>query len=106
MALNHAEPGEVVNLLQPSAERSGRTAAIVKRDRFETVRLVVAGGATIPSHKVDGFITLLCLKGHVVIEADEDIELRAGDWVYLERGAPHGVRGIEDSALLLTILFD
>src|SRR5574338_868225 len=98
MALKHAEAGEVVNL--QSFEQ--KTAALVKRDRFEAVRLVVTAGATIPTHQVGGFITLYCLDGHAVLAADREIELKTGDWVYLERNAPHAVRGIKDSALLLT----
>lgn len=105
MALNHAEPGEVVNLRVGGAAGS-KTAALVKRDRFETVRLVVPAGVTIPTHQVGGFLTLYCLEGHAVLSAERDIDLKTGDWTYLDRGAPHAVRGVEDSALLLTILFD
>jgi quercetin dioxygenase-like cupin family protein len=101
MALNHAEPGAVVDL------NSGeKTAALVKRDRFEAVRLVVPAGASIPTHQVGGFITLQCLVGRAVLVADRDIELGPGDWVYLDRDAPHAVRGHEDTALHRTIWRD
>lgn len=107
MALKHAAPGEVVHL-QPlrSALPTAKTTALIKSDRFEAVRLVVPAGTTIPSHRVEGYITLLCLEGHAVLEAGGEIELRPGDWTYLDRGAPHSVRGVEHSVLLLTILFD
>jgi quercetin dioxygenase-like cupin family protein len=105
LALNHAEPGEVVNL-QSGAPAGSKTAALVKRDRFEAVRLVVPAGITIPTHQVGGFVTLYCLEGHAMLAAHRDIEMRSGDWVYLDRNAPHAASGIEDSALLLTILFD
>jgi quercetin dioxygenase-like cupin family protein len=101
LALPHAQPGQVVGL-----QTGEKTAALVKRDRFEAVRLVVPAGVTIPSHQVGGFLTLQCLAGHALLESDRAIELRPGDWVYLDRGVPHAVRGIEESALLLTILFD
>ena len=42
-------------------------------------------------------------KTSALVKADE---LCAGDWVYLGRGAPHSIHGIEDSSLLLTIFFD
>lgn len=103
MALKHAAPGDVVNLLDPD---SAKTAALVKSDRFEAVRLVVPSGGAIPVHQVPGFITLLCLAGHAALDHEREVQLRAGDWIYLDRGAPHSVRGIEDSVLLLTILFD
>ena len=107
MALKHAKPGEVVSL-QPlgSALGGAKTSALVKSDRFEAVRLVVPAGTVIPSHKVDGYLTLHCLEGWIVLGAGKDIELGAGDWIYLERGTAHSVRGVEDSSLLLTILFD
>lgn len=107
MALKHVEPGEVVDLrpLGPALGQA-KTSALVKSDRFEAVRLIVPAGTTIPTHQVDGYITLLCIEGRVVLGGERDIELGAGDWVYLERGAPHSVRGIQDASLLLTILFD
>ena len=107
MALQHVEPGEVVHL-QPldAAPLTAKTSALVKSDRFEAVRLIVPAGTIIPSHKVEGFITLFCLEGHAFLGVDREIELRSGDWIYLERGTPHSVRAIEDVVLLLTILFD
>lgn len=107
MALKHAQPGEVVHLHALDASSgSAKSTAIVKRDRFEAARLVVPAGATIPTHRVPGYFTLQCLEGHVILDAGRAIELAAGDWVYLERDMPHAVRGVEDSLLLLTILFD
>ena len=107
MALEHAKPGEVVHLNKHDVNLGPeKTSAIVKADRFEAVRLALAAGSTIPEHKVSGFITLLCLQGHVIVEAGKPIEMKEGDWVYLDRAAPHSVRGIEQSTLLLTILFD
>lgn len=106
MALRHAKPGEVVNLRPLGGELDGaKTSALVKLDRFEAVRLIVRAGATIPSHEVPGHITLHCLEGRVVLNPSA-VELSAGDWVFLDRGAPHSIRGIEDSSLLLTIFFD
>ena len=106
MALPHAQPGEVIKLgpLGPQLAAS-KTAALVKSDRFEAVRLIVPAGTTIPSHQVPGYLTLHCLEGRVALGPSET-ELGAGDWLYLERREPHSVRGIEDSCLLLTILFD
>ena len=107
MALKHAEPGEVVNLSPlGSALASAKTSALVKSDRFEAVRLIVPAGSAIPSHRVQGYLTLHCLEGRVALGGENQITLSAGDWTYLERGADHSVRGIEHSSLLLTIMFD
>lgn len=106
MALKHALPGEIVDLrpLGPALP-SSMTSALVKSDRFEAVRLIVRAGATVPSHQVPGYITLHCLEGRVRL-GPLDMELSAGDWLYLDRETPHSVHGMEDSSLLLTILFD
>ncbi len=107
MALKRAAPGEVVRLGPLGSDlTSSRTTALVKTDRFEAVRLVVVAGSTIPAHRVDGYLTLHCLEGRVALGAGNEIALAAGDWIYLERAADHSVRGIEDSSLLLTIMFD
>lgn len=107
MALHHAKPGEVVDLRPLGAAlTTARTAALVKSDRFEAARLVIPAGTDIPQHTVGGYIILHCLEGRVVLQARSEIELRAGDWVYLDRGEPHALRGVEDASLLLTILFD
>lgn len=108
MALHHAKAGEVVDL-RPlgSGVADAKTRALVKSEAFEAVHLVVRSGVEIPSHSVAGNITLHCLEGRVLLGlAEGQVELSAGDWIYLEGGAPHSVRGIEDSALLLTILFE
>jgi quercetin dioxygenase-like cupin family protein len=105
MALHHAKPGEIVDLgpLGPRL-KDVKTAALIKGDHFEAIRLIVHAGDEIPQHKVSGEITLLCLEGHVELGVDPTpIALRANEWVYLLGGAPHSVKAIEDSSLLLTI---
>lgn len=78
MALDHAGPGEVVDLNPLGlAIASSKTSALVKTDRFEAVRLVVLAGTMIPSHQVSGYFTLLCLEGRVVLGPDETCCRRA-----------------------------
>ena len=86
MALHHASPGEVVDLGLPansSAQTPDQpgTRAIVKTDRFEAIRLVLAQGESIPAHEVASEITLHCLEGAVsVSSADQTLALHAGQW--------------------------
>lgn len=108
MALKHAKLGKVVDL-RPFGPRmtAAKTSAIVRTPSFEAVRLVVPTGTEIPSHKVSGQITLHCIEGHAQLGlTDNTINLHAGDWIYLEADEPHSVKGIEDTSLLLTILFE
>ena len=88
MALVHAKSGEVVDL-KPLGEKlkQMKTAAIVKADSFEAIRLVVLAGQEIPSHQVSGHMTLHCLEGRVSLGLEHStIELNAGEWVYLGGG--------------------
>jgi quercetin dioxygenase-like cupin family protein len=105
MALHHAKPGEVVDLKPLGLGlKEATTMAIVKTGHFEAVRLIIPAGAEIPQHKVSGEITLHCLEGHVELGVlPTPIALTASEWVYLEGGAPHSVKAIEDTSLLLTI---
>lgn len=106
MALEHAKPGAVVALRRlGSAIGADKTSALIKTDRFEVMRLVVPAGTTIPAHQVPGYLTLYCLEGRIQL-GPSGAEMGSGDWIYLERGEPHSVQGIEDSSLLLTIFFD
>ena len=83
------------------------TPWLYKSDRFEAMRLIIRAGAEIPSHEVPGNITLHCLEGAVELGLkDAAIQLSAGDWIYLDGGEAHSVKGLEDSALLLTIIFN
>ncbi len=108
MAIPHAFPGEPVDLL-PAGESltEQRTTALVKNDRFEVIRLVLPKGREVcHEHQVAGPITVQCLAGRAEIEVEGSRhDLSAGRWLYLESGEPHTLRGLEDSLVLLTILF-
>jgi quercetin dioxygenase-like cupin family protein len=107
MAMHHASPGEVFDLAPLGSNlKDARTTAIVKSEAFEVVRLVVHAGVEIKTHRVDGPITLHCLEGRARLGLPEaTLELSGGQWVYLEGGVPHSIQGIEDTLMLLTIIF-
>lgn len=108
MAVRHASGGEIVDLRPLGhALKNSKTTAIVKSKKFEAARLIVHAGMNIAEHQVPGSIMLHCLEGRVLLGlAESNLEMSAGQWLYLEGGARHSVTGIEDSSLLLTILFD
>lgn len=107
MALKHAKSGEVVDL-RPLVEKlkDAKTSAIIKSEHFEAIRLIVQAGTTIPTHEVAGNVMLHCLEGHVRLGlSDGDIDLKAGEWVFLDQSEDHSIAGVEDSCVLMTILF-
>ena len=57
-------------------------------------------------HQVAGPITIYCLDGLIAFSArGQTHELRAGQWLFLLGNESHSLRAIEDSSILLTILF-
>ena len=104
MALSHAKPGDVIALRDEQFSPT-RTAALVKTSSFEAARLVVQAEREIPWHQVPKELTLYCISGDVVLRLEtREIQLRAGDWVFLEGGARHALSARVDSTLLLTIM--
>jgi quercetin dioxygenase-like cupin family protein len=108
MARPHAKPGQIVDLRPLGGKlRAAKTTALIKEKYFEAVRLVVHAGTDIPQHKVAGDIMLHCLEGEIVLGlAASEVILKGGDWLYLKGGELHSLKGIVDSSLLLTILFE
>jgi len=108
MAQPHAKPGEIVDLrpLGPKLH-DAKTTALIKEEYFEAVRLIVHAGTDILPHKVTGDIMLHCLEGEIVLGLGaSEVILKSGDWLYLKGGELHSLKGIVDSSLLLTILFE
>ncbi len=108
MAIPHAAPGIPVNL-QPLDETlsEAQTFALIKDARFEAIRLAVPRDSEIcHGHQVKGPITVQCLVGRVALTIDEDKHsLNAGEWTFVPGGVPHTITGVEDSLVLLTMIF-
>jgi quercetin dioxygenase-like cupin family protein len=82
-----------------------QTQALFRTPALEVMRLVVRKGKEMPPHSVAKTVTLQCLEGCVAITAmGQTQELRAGQILYLEGGQEHSLKGLEDTAILLTIL--
>lgn len=107
MAIEHAAPGEVIDLntFGPD-DNDTHTVALVKTKHLEAMRIFVRGGAVVPEHYVDGPITVQCLRGELKFFVDGDPQpMQAGTWLHLEGGTPHSIDAISDCVVLVTILF-
>ena len=111
MAINHppphAYPGRPIDL-RPEGESLARatTIPLVKEEAFEAIRMVLRKGHEVADHRVEGPITIYCLEGQIAFTArGQTHDLKAGHWLFLLGNEPHSLRAIEDSSLLLTILF-
>ncbi|MYN04133.1 hypothetical protein GTP41_18740 [Pseudoduganella sp. DS3] len=107
MALPHAISGQAVRVGLAAGEGLSQfsSIALAKTEHLELIRMTVPAGRALPAHAVRGQITLQCLVGEVAFDAHgRTTILRTGELLYLEGGAPHGLRANADSLLLLTIL--
>ena len=107
MAQQRIEPGEVINLYNLRDDMpEDATLALMKTSDMEAIRMVLSKGKEITEHSVDGEMSVQCLEGKTEFDVgDEKHVLTSGDWLYLGRSQPHSLRVIEDSVLLVTILF-
>lgn len=107
MNQGHVEAGEVINLNMLKDGMPGdSTFALIKTDDMEVIRMVLPRGKDIMEHSVEGEMSVLCLKGHVIFHVENEAKkLTEGDWLYLSHNQPHALHAQEDSVILVTILF-
>ncbi len=107
MATHHANPGEIVDLQTWAADLpKEHTKAIVKTDEMELIRMVLPAGKGIPEHKVDSAITVQCIAGKIAFTAMGTTKvLNYNQLIHLMPGETHSVKAVEDSIVLLTIVF-
>jgi len=106
MAIPHALPGEVIDVRPLGAARAtAKTSTLLKTERVEIIRLVMAAGKVLTEHKAPGEITVHCLEGKIAFTAlGQTHELTAGQLLFLPTREPHSVVCVEDASFLLTIL--
>lgn len=108
MSIPHAAPGMAADL-QPQGEllSEATTFALVKNDEFQVIRLAIRKDReACHDHHVSGPITIQCLKGWIELTAAGKTHLiKAGQWSFLPGGIPHTIKGVEDSLVLLTLMF-
>jgi len=101
-----AKPGDIINVRPLGATLStAKTKTLAKADGLQIVRLVIPAGKEIHEHKANGSLVVQCLEGCVSFTALAKTQpLRAGDLLYLPKGEPHAIKGVEDASLLVTVL--
>jgi quercetin dioxygenase-like cupin family protein len=96
---------EIKRLREENAWQAGRNSkTLVKHPDLRVVLTVLKSGARLHEHKAAGRISVQAVAGHIRMHVeDEVVDLPAGHLMALERGLPHDVEALEDSAFLLTI---
>jgi quercetin dioxygenase-like cupin family protein len=106
MSIPHALSGQPV-AVAPFGPRlpEQRTVALFKSEQLEVMRLVLAAGKTMPTHKVSGEITIQCVEGLLDIDVNgESTLLAAGQLMFLHGEVQHSVTAREPSSALVTIV--
>lgn len=81
------------------------TTTLVKSNVVEILRMVVPAGKEIPTHKTKSEVIVQCLEGKIAFTVNgKTHDLEAGQLLHMPTGEPHGLRGIVDGSLLVTIL--
>ena len=108
MALVHAQPLDVISVRPLAAQiRHVRTHSLLKTDRLQLMRLVLASGQTVPKHEVAGEMTLLCLEGQVLVHTPvRQCRLAEGQLLLLPAHEAHALEALADSSLLATLLLN
>lgn len=107
MATKHASAGEVVDLATWASDVSQEhSKTIAKLKQIELARIVLKQGKQWDAHQVSGPVVIHCLSGFVRCDAmGGSKQLAPGQLLYLNEAECHAVAGIEDSVVLLTIVF-
>lgn len=105
MAQPHIQTGQVASVLPLGGQlRRSKTAAILKADQLEIVRIVLLAGKGLAEHAAPGEISVQCIEGCIDFTVTGTTRcIRAGDLIHLRAGEPHSLMAIEDSSALLTI---
>jgi quercetin dioxygenase-like cupin family protein len=96
---------QIQQLTRESYWQVGRNSkTLVKFPDFRMVLTAVRAKARIEEHSAAGRIAIQTVRGHLKMRtAGKEFDLPLGHMLVLDRGMPHDVEALEDSAFLLTI---
>ena len=96
---------EVHRLQAETTWNSGQNArTLVKYDDLRVVLTALKAKESLPEHSTEGRISIHVLSGHLQVKASgRTFSLRGGGLLALDRGMPHDVEALEDSAFVITI---
>ena len=106
--IRHAGQGEIVDVHPYDDDLSEhRTHTLFKTDQIELLRLILPKGKRLPRHRAPGPIIVQCLEGAIGVTAlGYTTLLSSGQLMHLESQQAHSVVAVEDSSVLLTIVFE
>jgi quercetin dioxygenase-like cupin family protein len=106
MALEHASPLDIISVFPLGNElRQAKSHSLLKTNKLQLMRVVLAAGESMPEHHVDGEISIHCIEGRATVTTpSRSCTLEPGQLVVLPGGEPHSVKGEQDCSVLVTLL--
>lgn len=81
-----------------------QTMPLFRTERMRVMLVALRAGASLPSHRADGPITVQVLEGRITFSAESQaVTLTEGQMLSLRAGLPHAVEAPEDAVFLLTV---
>jgi nucleotide-binding universal stress UspA family protein/mannose-6-phosphate isomerase-like protein (cupin superfamily) len=101
-----AKPGQIIDVrpLGP-ALASTPTRKLAASQGIEIARLILPAGKEVFEFRNKGTLVAHCLEGRVAVTVLGKTQvLEAGQLIYLPKEEPHTLKGVENAALLLTVV--
>ena len=107
MNQGHVQSGEVINLETLKEDMQVDSSyALVKTSDMEVIRMALKKGKVVSENSVSGEISVQCLTGSIEFKVGNQVRnLTHGDWLYLKKKQVYSYTVLEDTILLVTILF-
>lgn len=105
MALQHATPGEIIDI-SPLGDKLPQAinTTLLRSEHLQVFRVVLQKGEKFHEHAVPGEITVQCLEGLIDFRVGADVQrLAPGQLIYLDGGQPHALTALENASVLVTI---
>ena len=96
-------PCQILELATCST-RVEQLETVVKTSQMEVMHLRIRAGSQMPLHEAEGDVVLQCLEGSIRVEfLDESHLITPRRLLYLQKGIPFSLSGIEDTSALVII---
>jgi quercetin dioxygenase-like cupin family protein len=106
MAIEHAAPGQVIDVRGPDATIGPDTSeTLIRTHHLEVFRYALVAGKAVDTHTAAGLMVVQCIEGVIDFTAlGRTQRLTRGKMLYLEDHEPHSLTAVTDALLLITIL--
>jgi quercetin dioxygenase-like cupin family protein len=105
LAFDLPQEARVLREEWPFRDHGHNARTLLKHQGFRVVLVVLEPGKRVPEHQTYNHVAVHVLAGklRVSVAEQQDVELRAGGLLGLDRYVPHGIEALEQSELLICL---